>query len=261
MSKQSKKLEELANEGRILLYESDPYDADRKFESWDSTVASWLDEEHPGTGLSAEWSSLGHSSMVFGSSYYDSPQVWQAFRNGVQKRMEWLSRLPTKLNNMDRKNEEELNRNALGSDKVFVVHGQDEAAKHKVARFLEKLRLRPIILNEQLNKGRTIIEKFEEYSDVSFAIVLLTPDDIGGLAVTEEPQKPRARQNVILELGYFLGRLDRKRVAALFQGNIELPSNFLGVLYIQFDPGDAWKLPLAKEMKAAGLPIDLNDAS
>src|SRR6516165_635262 len=88
--------------------------------------------------------------------------------------------------------------------KVFVVHGHDEGAREGVARFLEKIGLTAIVLAEQPNRGRTIIEKFVDCArEVGFAVVVLTPDDLGGVA-TDEAQKSRARQNVIFELGYFV---------------------------------------------------------
>lgn len=149
----------------------------------------------------------------------------------------------------------------ISGSKVFLVHGHDESAREGTARFLEKLGLEPIILNEQPNAGRTIIEKVERYAEVAFAVVLLTPDDIG--AVHGNPQhdlKPRARQNVILELGYFLGRLGRTHVAALIKGDVEKPSDYDGVVYLDLDPAGAWKLQLARELKTAGLNVDLNDA-
>jgi predicted nucleotide-binding protein len=102
------------------------------------------------------------------------------------------------------------------SKKVFIVHGHDNEVKERTARFLENIGLQPIILHEQPSSGRTIIEKFETYSgDIVFAVVLLTPDDIGGVANKPDACGPRARQNVILELGYFIGRLGRSRVCAL----------------------------------------------
>ena len=101
------------------------------------------------------------------------------------------------------------------------------------ARFIEKLGLELIVLHEQPNKGRTIIEKFQDYSNVSYAVVLLTPDDRGGVASSKlEEQQPRARQNVIFELGYFIGKLSRKRVCALYIDGVEIPSDYSGVLFI-----------------------------
>jgi len=144
------------------------------------------------------------------------------------------------------------------SRKVFIVHGRDDAAKESAARFMEKVGLQPIILHEQPNAGRTIIEKFETYSDdVAFAVVLLTPDDLGSEAGDPSQLKPRARQNVIMELGYFIGRLGRTRVCALHKGNVERPSDYQGVLYIEMDAAGAWKAKLAQELVQSRISIDL----
>lgn len=118
-------------------------------------------------------------------------------------------------------------------------------AKEAVARLLARLDLNPIILHEQPNKGRTVIETFEAYSDVGFAVPLLTPDDIGATKTTPEKLLSRARQNVILELGYFIGRLSRTRVCALYVEGVELPSDIHGVLYVPLDAGGVWRWKLA----------------
>lgn len=143
------------------------------------------------------------------------------------------------------------------SKRVFLVHGHDTSAKESVARFLEKLTLTPVILHEQANEGRTIIEKFEAHADVGYAVVLLTPDDVGGSAQKPKELVGRARQNVILELGYFTGRLGRRRVCGLFRPGIEVPSDFHGVLFIELDPQGGWKTKLAQELVGAGMQIDL----
>jgi len=143
------------------------------------------------------------------------------------------------------------------NSRIFVVHGHDAEMKEAVARFIEKLRLEAVVLSEQANSGATIIEKFEKSSDTSFAIVLLSPDDVGASAADPSKLQQRSRQNVILELGYFLGRLGRSRVCPLVRGKLELPSDFHGVVYIAFE-GDDWKLHLIKELKAAGFNIDAN---
>lgn len=142
--------------------------------------------------------------------------------------------------------------------KIFVVHGHDEGAREAVARYLERLGFEAIILHEQANKGRTVIEKIEAHGEVGFAVVLLTPDDVGGLE--GESLQPRARQNVLLELGYFVGRLGRARVCALKRGEVEVPSDFGGVVYETFDDHGAWKTALGKELEAAGFEIDWNAA-
>lgn len=146
------------------------------------------------------------------------------------------------------------------NDSIFIVHGHDDATKEKVARFVEKLGLEAIILHEQVTKGSmTIIEKFEEYSrKARFAIALFTPDDVAYPLGYEDQRKPRARQNVILEMGYFVGALGREKVCVLFKGDVELPSDILGVVYTKIDESDAWKISLAKELKMAGYNIDMN---
>jgi len=144
--------------------------------------------------------------------------------------------------------------------KVFIVHGHDNEVKQTVARFLEKLGLEAVILHERSNAGLTIIEKFEKHSDVAYAIVLMTPDDLGTLKTEKDRLQERARQNVVFELGYFMGKLGRNYVCALLKGNIEIPSDSDGIIYIALDPNDGWRILLAKELKDAGLNIDMNKA-
>jgi predicted nucleotide-binding protein len=149
----------------------------------------------------------------------------------------------------------------VNGHRIFLVHGHDDHALQLVSRFMEKLGQEVVVLREQPNKGRTIIEKFEDYSDVGFAVVLLTADDRGGSKDIEfANQKLLARQNVIFELGYFIGRLGRNRVCALYRSGVEIPSDYSGVLYQELDEKGAWRLELARELKAAGLPIDMNNA-
>jgi predicted nucleotide-binding protein len=145
-----------------------------------------------------------------------------------------------------------------GGNQVFVVHGHDEAALQAVARFLEQLGLEAIILREQPDAGRTIIEKFEDCAaDVGFAVVLLTPDDLAG-PVTSPAAASRARQNVIFELGYFAGKLGRGRACLLRKGEIEIPSDLFGVIYTDMDAADGWKIKLVRELKAAKLDFNAN---
>ncbi|MGO9486522.1 MAG: TIR domain-containing protein [Rhodomicrobium sp.] len=144
------------------------------------------------------------------------------------------------------------------SNKVFLVHGHDKAVREGVARFLEQLGLDVIILDEQPNQGRTIIEKFEHGArEAGFAVVLLTPDDIAGSKA--DPQaSTRSRQNVIFELGFFAGHLGRGCVCLLRKGDVEIPSDLHGVVYTEFDEKGGWKISLVQEMKATGLKFDAN---
>jgi predicted nucleotide-binding protein len=144
---------------------------------------------------------------------------------------------------------------------VFVVHGRDEGLRDTVARTLDRLGFDSIILAEQANEGRTIIEKFEENAlAVGFAVVSLSSDDYGrGPDQAEWPTEPnRARQNVVLELGYFMGKLGRARVAALYRPGTELPSDIHGLGYVEVDAAGAWKFKLAQELAAAEHEVDFN---
>ena len=142
--------------------------------------------------------------------------------------------------------------------RVFIVHGRDSGTVAEVKNVVSELELDPVILREQPNRGRTIIEKFEDYAEVPYAIVLFTPDDAGGLADDTEHPMPRARQNVVLELGFFLGRLGRDKVCVLVKDEVEVPSDYSGVLYVPMDEGGGWKLRLVKELIDAGMDVDAN---
>jgi len=150
---------------------------------------------------------------------------------------------------------------AVINRKVFVVHGHQHGARETVARFLEKLTLEPVILDEEANRGRTVIEKFLEHSDVAFAIVLLIGDDVGGVKGPDPSGlRLRARQNVVFELGYFVGKLGRDRVCALYEPEVEMPSDFAGVGYVKFDREGTWRVLLAKELNAAGIKVNVSAA-
>ena len=146
----------------------------------------------------------------------------------------------------------------MDKSKVFIVHGHDNAAKEAVARFIEKIGLEAIILHEQASSGNTIIEKIEANSNVGFAIVLYTPCDVGASQEEKDQLKPRARQNVVFEHGYLIGKIGRKNVCHLFKSGVETPSDIEGLVYAPMDAGDGWKYKVAKEMKACGYDIDLN---
>lgn len=150
------------------------------------------------------------------------------------------------------------NVNEVNKTQVFIVHGHDEAAKAKTARFVEKLGFLPIILHEQSSSGKTIIEKIEEYSNVGFGIVLYTQCDIGAKKGEENNLNYRARQNVIFEHGYLIGKIGRRNVCALVKGDIETPNDISGVVFVKMDDEDAWHLKIAKELRSSGYEVDLN---
>ncbi len=198
------------------------------------------------------------SANVFGRGSDVHPQVRQQhLRDSIETNLATLQSavklLRERLEHSDPPQSKSQSQATAPSRRVFIVHGHDETTKQSVARFLEQMNFQAIILHEQPNQGRTIIEKIESNKDVGFAVVLLTPDDE---CVTSTGNRKRARQNVILELGYFIAHLGRQRVVAMKKGDVELPSDVMGVLYTDFDDRGAWKLDLAKELKAAGYAIE-----
>jgi predicted nucleotide-binding protein len=141
---------------------------------------------------------------------------------------------------------------------IFVVHGRDRALLSETVRMLERASSREVIvLHEQPNAGRTILEKFEAHAaSASYAVVLLTGDDVGGVA--GKTTSPRGRQNVIFELGFFFGKLGRDRVAVLLGSGVEQPSDINGLLYIPVDEAGAWKYRLGRELQSAGIDVALD---
>lgn len=145
--------------------------------------------------------------------------------------------------------------------KVFIVHGRDEVSKTNLEVLLKEMGLEPIVLHRQADEGQTVIEKFEKHgSDVSYAFILLTPDEIAYLASedllsdSERNKEKRARPNVIFEFGYFVGKLGRTRVCCLYTGDVEIPSDLKGLVYKQFHKDVkevAWDIQ--KDLKAIGI--------
>lgn len=207
--------------------------------------------------------SIHYSPMIWSSGTSDSVFI-SSFNRGKQELLNLLNVIKEDVS-LDLK----LNKETKSSKKteirdntnVFIVHGHNEEMKQSVARTIDKLDLTPIILHEQANKGKTIIEKFTDNSDVLYAIVLLSADDIAYLK-TDSPDngKFRARQNVIFELGYFIGKLGRERVLALHQiiDDFEIPSDYSGVIFVPYDDNGKWKFELVKELKAIGVNVDAN---
>jgi predicted nucleotide-binding protein len=148
---------------------------------------------------------------------------------------------------------------ALSEGPIFVVHGRDNARKYELVRLLDRTTGRDVqVLHEQANRGATILEKLERHVQAAgYAVVLLTGDDEGRLRGKDDlALNARARQNVIFELGVFLGSLGRSRVAVLFEDGVELPSDLDGLVYIPLDSAGGWRVALLKELVAAGIAVD-----
>lgn len=221
--------------------------------SWQNACVKWLRANLPDSGLPEDVLLVSPPS----TGGYGRGLAKGEVRN-VQRILKSLYRSRELLPFLDEEQHDQLPR-PENVRRVFIVHGHKDVLKVSVARLLERLELQPVILHEQPNLGRTVIEKFLDHSDVGFAVVLLTGDDRGGLAAEPpEKQRLRARQNVILELGFFIGRLGRKNVVAIHQQDVEIPSDYSGVLFIPHDESGMWQLHLAREIKAAGIKVDMN---
>lgn len=148
-----------------------------------------------------------------------------------------------------------MGKNRTSNNKVFIVHGHDGELKEKVARRLEQQGIEAIILSEQVNRGRTIIEKLEAYSDVNVAIILFTQDDLGVAKEEKGNEKYRARQNVVFEAGYFMGYLGRENIIMIADENVEIPGDLSGMVYTT---RDSWEFEMLKELNAAGMRVNMN---
>jgi predicted nucleotide-binding protein len=258
------KIQAQINEGEELLAQqprSEP-ELDRLREKrriWSDYNRELLVQLFTSLAVAEEYSAFGARAISLRPSFdrlvedwRDEVQISLTRLRSIYRRLELFPAPDTEVSTPSRVK-------ARGSG-VFVVHGTNSAAKETVARFLERLDLEVTILHEQPDKGRTVIEKFEANVTVGYAVVLLTADDVGAPRTSPTELQPRARQNVLLELGYFLGILGRTHVCALREEGVEIPSDLAGVLYIPFDAAGAWRLRLATEIKASGIAVDLNRA-
>jgi len=214
-----------------------------------------------------------HYIKLLNSIHY-SPMMWspgtsesvfiRSFNRGKQELLNLLNVIKEDVSldlKINKETKSSKNTKISNNTNVFIVHGHNEEIKQAVARTIEKLKLNPIILHEQANKGKTIIEKLTDNSEVLYTIVILSGDDIAYLKTdSHENAKFRARQNVIFELGYFIGKLGRERVLALHQiiDDFEIPSDYSGVVFVPYDDNGKWKFDLVRELKAIGVDVDAN---
>ena len=263
-----RKIQERIKEGNLLLDQQIDSDEELKeakvaFNNWSEHNKMILSLLFDSSLIADEYAKLHYDVLPRPS--YDSQslihefprlqhQVLQSYVRQYRKRIttqiKYLQRIGDQL---ELPSEPLFTVPSLFGDDVFIVHGQDEKAKYAVARFVENLGLTATILDDQSNRSQTFIEKFEQYvSNAGFAIVLFTADNEFG-------HRLKVHQNVIFELGYFMGKLGRERVCLLFKGEVEMLPHLSGVFYVHMDSNDDWKLELAQEMRGVGLPVDLNE--
>lgn len=248
------KLKEIVDEIDVLL-QKQVTACSSEFQAWKNKASRFLIKKYGEQSFEIRDFKKYRFSLVM---YCIGSTPRSAFVNACANDLESIKGV---FNEYLREMKEENNMNQIISEtqkaksNVFIVHGHDGELKHSVARLLEGQGITPIILDECENQGNTIIEKFENYScDVSAAICLFTADDFGNV-MDQKEKKHRARQNVVFETGYFIGKLGRKHIVIISEKDIELPSDLQGVL---FTDKDNWKLALLKELKSIGYSFDLN---
>lgn len=191
---------------------------------------------------------------------FDASPIWKAIESGTDTTDKYITGPPGFSDPINKEIKKSSKQNEIsGKEQIFVVHGHDNALKDETCVFLTEIGFDPIVLHRKPDGGLTIIEKFEKYSDVKFAIILLTPDDyafeVGELKKLDGQRKGefRARQNVIFELGFFIGKLGRQSVCCLYK-NVEIPTDILGMIYKKIDKNvEAIGYEIIKELKNAGL--------
>ena len=232
--------------------------SDPEFDAWEIKVKRFIAKKYGKDSIEME----KYNETSFYSSLYDfNASRAELHRNAVETCACGLKTtkaiLETYLEDISEETDPVIQSQPQPSkdlSKVFIVHGHDGELKESVARIVDKQDIHPIILSEQANTGLTIIEKFEKNSDVGCAICLFTADDLGR-SKSESSDKPRARQNVVFEAGYFIGKLGRERIIILSDSGIEIPSDLAGVVYTNTKN---WRIELLKELKSMGYNIDFN---
>jgi predicted nucleotide-binding protein len=228
---------------------------EKKFYHWDDVNNELIKRSfnNPHSEYFDQYSNLNKMAGVMDALKRVNTQTLDYKRNLEKRKIEncinWLERLIEKLPLIDSstKSKSSIKTPTRKQNTAFIVHGHDDAKKFEVARFLESdLTKKAIILHEQANRGKTIIEKFETFSEVDFAIAIWSADDLGK-AKDEDDLSKRARQNVVFETGFFIGKLGRQNVIVLHEDGVELPSDYSGVIFISFHGN--WKHELAKEIK------------
>ena len=202
-------------------------------------------------GTKANWYSSG-KVVVQGKDSYEKNLLNSIVNGGATIPLQSISSLPSSATSIA----------SIKEPKVFVVYGHDTTARDQLELLLLRMNIKPVILSNMAPDGKTIIEALIANTDVPYAVVLLTPDDEGHIAGKEDDKKFRARQNVVLELGMFLAKLGREKVAILHKGSLELPSDINGLIYISFiDSVQQAKNKLAASLQKAGFYIDIEHLS
>ena len=244
------KLKQIIDEIPIMIA-AKTLSTDAVFKAWKTKTERFL--LHKYGENSYEYTNF--NSTLFTIKYWRHNLTKSDYCKACQSDLETTQKIfQTYLDEMTEEGIKSLPNQQTNYSKIFIVHGHNGEIKEAVARVIEKQGIEAIILSEQANQGKTIIEKFENYSDVGGAVCLFTADDLGKKK-TEKMDHSRARQNVVFETGYFIGKLKRNHIVILADEGVELPYDLSGVVYTNTDN---WQFNLLKELKAMGYQIDTN---
>ncbi|MCK4654721.1 MAG: nucleotide-binding protein [Candidatus Cloacimonetes bacterium] len=227
--------------------------AEKKYNHWNSENFELLKKIFKKNTIAKDYSSSEWTIGRILISDLKLDEKTAKLHKDIEEKLNKLNSIKISLGVLESKAEETTE---IAKNKVFFVHGSDCDTKIGVLDFIKNIGLEPIILKELAAAGKTLIDEVQERSDIKYAIALLTPDNVGG--VYSEEMQFRPTQNVILEVGFFVGKFGRKNVSTLHHEDIELPADYHGYEYIKIDETNDWKSTLAKELKNAGFDIDLN---
>lgn len=226
---------------------------------WYSFTKLLLNKLFSNEAYSTEFASARRPIVIMSGSSSSADQ-FDRLRDTIGRRKRklesFIERLPLLDEPHSLENLEKKSAVPLDNKSVFIVHGHHGEAKQEVARFLERLGLNAIILHEQASGSKTIIEKIEAHTNVGYGVVLYTDCDVGSTKSAPDDLKSRARQNVVFEHGFLMGKLGRDKVTALVKGDVETPNDISGVVYIGMND-ESWKNSLVKELMAADIEVDV----
>lgn len=255
-----KELARFIKQGRELLDIEEPVEAHSQFGSWLSSVANWLSIQAPKSGLAEEWKAIGTSVLLIGSRYYNDVASWSIFRNVVQKRIRWLERLGPIPGEASSKHPMQAKPSQAARHGKVHINGPSGRLMNEVLSFLKKLQI-PVSKSEPYNGSEDgVPDKNLDFSEIGFSIIVFSdvPAESGGEVRQKEPLSDNALLSTVFQLGYFMGRLGRKRVCALMETGMSIPLKANIVLQIEADSAGAWQIALARGMKAAGIRFDMN---
>jgi hypothetical protein len=257
-----KEVNKFIRQGRELLAIEEPVEAHSQFGSWHSSVTNWLSLQAPKSGLAEEWKSIGTSVLLIGSRYYNDVASWTIFRNVVRKRIDWLERLEARPSAASVEQSRPVASVKTEKTGKVHVHGPPGPLRDEVTAFLKRLHV-PVLQSDPNSMSKDGFPgKGVHFSEIGFTVILFPGrgDEKGGAPGPAVPVRPSSPPilKAVFELGYLIGKVGVKRTCALVAEGTSLPLEPDSVLQIEADAAGAWQIALARGLKRAGIPFDMN---